>query len=93
MQEEAERVKLRFPGRIIVLPTGPESPERPFVQTRLCFFRLSQFPRVFRLISPSHNTTVTMSETFQELADIPKDFVREGSLFIRRCTKRTSISP
>ncbi|KAF3390475.1 hypothetical protein F1880_009160 [Penicillium rolfsii] len=28
-----------------------------------------------------------MSETFQELADIPKDFVREGSLFIRRCTK------
>ncbi|KAJ5153245.1 transport protein Sec61 subunit gamma [Penicillium canariense] len=28
-----------------------------------------------------------MSETLQELADIPKDFVREGSLFIRRCTK------
>ncbi|KAK5790032.1 hypothetical protein VI817_007319 [Penicillium citrinum] len=26
-------------------------------------------------------------ETFQELADIPKDFVREGSLFIKRCTK------
>lgn len=32
-----------------------------------------------------------MSETLQELADIPKDFVRDGSLFIRRCTKRTSI--
>jgi hypothetical protein len=29
-----------------------------------------------------------MSETFQELADIPKDFVREGSQFVRRCTKR-----
>ena len=29
-----------------------------------------------------------MSETFQELADIPKDFVREGTLFVRRCTKR-----
>lgn len=28
-----------------------------------------------------------MSETLQELADIPKDFVRDGSLFIRRCTK------
>ncbi|KAJ6009356.1 hypothetical protein N7499_005235 [Penicillium canescens] len=28
-----------------------------------------------------------MSETFQELADIPKDFVREGSQFVRRCTK------
>lgn len=34
-----------------------------------------------------------MSETFQELADIPKDFVREGTLFIRRCTKRSSIPP
>jgi protein transport protein SEC61 subunit gamma-like protein len=32
-----------------------------------------------------------MSETFQELADIPKDFVREGSQFVRRCTKRMSI--
>lgn len=28
-----------------------------------------------------------MSDTIQELADIPKDFVREGSLFIKRCTK------
>lgn len=34
-----------------------------------------------------------MSDTFQELADIPKDFVREGTLFVRRCTKRMSISP
>lgn len=32
-----------------------------------------------------------MSDTFQELADIPKDFVREGTLFVRRCTKRMSI--
>ncbi|GAB1195879.1 hypothetical protein APSETT444_005144 [Aspergillus pseudonomiae] len=30
-----------------------------------------------------------MSETLQELADIPKDFLREGTLFVRRCTKRT----
>ncbi|QRD94442.1 hypothetical protein F9C07_11848 [Aspergillus flavus] len=28
-----------------------------------------------------------MSETLQELADIPKDFLREGTLFVRRCTK------
>lgn len=34
-----------------------------------------------------------MSETLQELADIPKDFVREGSLFIRRCTKRNVDPP
>ena len=30
-----------------------------------------------------------MSDTFQEIADIPKDFVRDGSLFVKRCTKRT----
>ncbi|KAL1968043.1 hypothetical protein VTN77DRAFT_2172 [Rasamsonia byssochlamydoides] len=28
-----------------------------------------------------------MSETLQELADIPKDFVRDGMQFINRCTK------
>ena len=30
-----------------------------------------------------------MSDNFQEIADIPKDFVRDGSLFVKRCTKRT----
>ncbi|OJD26874.1 protein translocase SEC61 complex gamma subunit, archaeal and eukaryotic [Blastomyces percursus] len=29
-----------------------------------------------------------MSDTFQELADIPKDFVKDGMLFMNRCTKR-----
>ncbi|OKL63063.1 putative protein transport protein Sec61 subunit gamma [Talaromyces atroroseus] len=28
-----------------------------------------------------------MSDTFQELADIPKDFVRDGMQFVNRCTK------
>ncbi|KAF3482297.1 translocase SEC61 complex gamma subunit [Arthroderma uncinatum] len=28
-----------------------------------------------------------MSDAFQELADIPKDFVRDGMLFVNRCTK------
>ncbi|EEQ91125.1 hypothetical protein RJZ56_005664 [Blastomyces dermatitidis] len=28
-----------------------------------------------------------MSDTFQELADIPKDFVKDGMLFMNRCTK------
>lgn len=32
-----------------------------------------------------------MSDTFQELADIPKDFVRDGMLFVNRCTKRELI--
>ncbi|RWQ98974.1 translocase SEC61 complex gamma subunit, partial [Paecilomyces variotii] len=28
-----------------------------------------------------------MSDTFQELADIPRDFVRDGMQFVHRCTK------
>jgi len=28
-----------------------------------------------------------MSETFQEIADIPKDFIRDGTQFLNRCTK------
>jgi len=28
-----------------------------------------------------------MSETFQELADVPKEFLRDGTQFINRCTK------
>ena len=32
-----------------------------------------------------------MSESFQELADIPKDFFRDGTQFINRCTKRMSL--
>jgi protein transport protein SEC61 subunit gamma-like protein len=28
-----------------------------------------------------------MSDTIQELADIPRDFFRDGMLFVRRCTK------
>ena len=34
-----------------------------------------------------------MSESFQELVDIPKDFFRDGTQFINRCTKRTSFPP
>jgi hypothetical protein len=46
----------------------------------LKFFYLTHLP-----------TAAKMSETLQELADIPKDFLRDGSQFIRRCTKRESI--
>lgn len=35
-------------------------------------------------------TTVIMSDTFQELADVPKEFVRDGMQFVNRCTKRMS---
>ncbi|KKY19761.1 putative translocation complex subunit sss1 [Phaeomoniella chlamydospora] len=28
-----------------------------------------------------------MSETFQEIADVPKDFLRDGTQFLNRCTK------
>jgi preprotein translocase subunit Sss1 len=33
-----------------------------------------------------------MSETLQELADVPKDFLRDGTQFLNRCTKRMWIS-
>ncbi|KAI5284204.1 Sec61p translocation complex subunit [Ascosphaera aggregata] len=29
-----------------------------------------------------------MSDELQQLADIPKDFVKDGMLFVNRCTKR-----
>ncbi len=29
-----------------------------------------------------------MSETLQEIADVPKDFLRDGTQFLNRCTKR-----
>ncbi|ELR03199.1 Sec61p translocation complex subunit [Pseudogymnoascus destructans] len=28
-----------------------------------------------------------MSDQFQEILDIPKDFVKDGTMFINRCTK------
>jgi protein transport protein SEC61 subunit gamma-like protein len=32
-----------------------------------------------------------MSDTLQEIADIPKDFFKDGTAFLNRCTKRTSL--
>ncbi|KAI9827102.1 MAG: Sec61p translocation complex subunit [Phylliscum demangeonii] len=29
-----------------------------------------------------------MSEQLKEIADIPRDFLRDGTLFLNRCTKR-----
>lgn len=33
-----------------------------------------------------------MADNVQELAELPKEFVRDGTLFIRRCTKRMPTS-
>lgn len=33
-----------------------------------------------------------MADTLQEMADIPKDFFKDGTAFLNRCTKRT-LSP
>jgi protein transport protein SEC61 subunit gamma and related proteins len=30
-----------------------------------------------------------MSDQFKELLDLPKDFVKDGTQFLNRCTKRT----
>ncbi|KIW24162.1 uncharacterized protein PV07_09892 [Cladophialophora immunda] len=34
-----------------------------------------------------------MSEILQEIADVPKEFFKDGTQFINRCTKRTFSSP
>jgi protein transport protein SEC61 subunit gamma-like protein len=33
-----------------------------------------------------------MSEQLKEIADIPRDFLKDGTLFLNRCTKRMSLS-
>ena len=33
-----------------------------------------------------------MSDQFKEIADIPKDFLRDGTQFLNRCTKRASMT-
>lgn len=32
-----------------------------------------------------------MADAIQDLADIPKDFFKDGTAFLNRCTKRTSF--
>jgi hypothetical protein len=32
-----------------------------------------------------------MSDQIQELIDIPRDFIKDGTMFINRCTKRKSL--
>jgi hypothetical protein len=34
-----------------------------------------------------------MSDLLQEMADVPREFFKDGTQFINRCTKRTSRSP
>jgi hypothetical protein len=34
-----------------------------------------------------------MSDQIQEFLDIPRDFFKDGSQFITRCTKRTNTPP
>lgn len=46
---------------------------------------------IFPLIPSRFPAHSTMSDTIQELADIPRDFLRDGMLFVRRCTKRRFI--
>lgn len=34
-----------------------------------------------------------MSEQIKEIAEIPRDFLRDGTLFLNRCTKRELFRP
>lgn len=50
----------------------------------------------FKLLSDVHHPQTTtnpdvdaiMSDQLQELIDIPRDFIKDGTMFINRCTKR-----
>lgn len=94
MKGEGERAKLGNPAGLSFLPDAPRIPRKAICPNTLVLLVFSPNSPIAPPIPLSFTLfTIVMSETFQELADIPKDFVREGSLFIRRCTKRTSISP
>lgn len=81
---ELEQIFSSCPGPI---EANWSFPEKPPVLLQLSRFNPLQAP--FNLFIILH--LPIMSETFQELADIPKDFIREGSQFVRRCTKRMLI--
>jgi protein transport protein SEC61 subunit gamma-like protein len=36
----------------------------------------------------SHQQFAKMSDQIQELIDIPRDFIKDGTMFLNRCTKR-----
>lgn len=40
------------------------------------------------LLPSSRCPYLKMSDQFKEIADIPKDFLRDGTQFLNRCTKR-----
>lgn len=50
-------------------------------------------PSVSSELSPAPKLSIRMSETLQELKDIPQEFFKDGTQFINRCTKRMFISP
>ncbi|OQE38312.1 hypothetical protein PENCOP_c008G03341 [Penicillium coprophilum] len=84
------RARLGAGGGTNIIP----SPERPFGHSgeTTCSSSCSRFHLPQLLVLSSFPVILffspaIMSETFQELADIPKDFIREGSQFVRRCTK------
>jgi protein transport protein SEC61 subunit gamma-like protein len=41
-------------------------------------------------LSYHHQQVAKMSDQIQELIDIPRDFIKDGAMFINRCTKRKS---
>lgn len=53
---------------------------------RASFDSQSETPKAADTIS-----TINMADSVQELIDIPRDFVKDGTLFINRCTKRKNL--
>ena len=91
-QEKGRRRAAKEGGGINVNPRPSGKPEWPVqsLPTPSLLLPLSLFTVDSLPFLPTRPIFI-MSDTFQELADIPKDFVRDGSQFIRRCTKRMLI--
>ncbi|KAJ5819882.1 hypothetical protein N7474_005473 [Penicillium riverlandense] len=96
-QPDADSARLEaVTERQMIRPREAIWPDRGRLQQPVDFDHDKQFLRALLLsyfyylefIYHTHlSTRAKMSETLQELADIPKDFLRDGSQFIRRCTK------
>lgn len=80
--------KERRKANLCLNNTSPINPAQCFASTSLS---LINKPFSCVVVILLHGLTATMSDTFQELADIPKDFVKDGMLFVNRCTKRMSF--
>lgn len=100
VQEQPQGISRRTPQSNNINTT--KRPQ-PTVQTQECYCRVARFYETSSLrkgdleTDPRPHLTLShlpkMADTLQDLADIPKDFFKDGTAFLNRCTKRMSMLP